>query len=284
MVVAVEGSSGPLEDVGELVASTNGAALPDVDGLDVVEAQGVLGDRVGDAEGVDVVGIVVEVVDVVTNLVVVDVVGDTGLAAEELGLLVGLETLGTGEETAGGDAVLDEGGVVGAAAELGGDVVDAVAVVELLEVLLNDVGAGGTGQVEGVAITVVDAEHVVGRGDLETVSMDAAKMWVQGEWTYHVEVEVGTDLGELGVRAVEGVDVEVRAQQTVLLGTPEGEADSVLDLEVGKAEGDVQDADDAGAVVTVDRLAVARFVMLRYKGGKCGSTHLMPGPAVTESV
>jgi hypothetical protein len=42
----------------------------------------------------------------------------------------------------------------------------AVGLVELLEVLLNDVGAGRAGEVEGASVTVVDTVDVVGGGNL----------------------------------------------------------------------------------------------------------------------
>lgn len=133
---------------------------------DRVEAEGVLGDRVGDALGVQKVRVVRKVVDGVANLVVVDVVRDTRLTAEQLNLLLRLEDLGASEETARGNAVLNEGGVVGAAAELGGDVAPALRLIELLKVGLDDVGAGGAGDVEGGAVAVVDAELIVGTGNL----------------------------------------------------------------------------------------------------------------------
>ena len=142
------------------------ATLLEVDGLERVEAQGVLGDRVGDALGVEQVSLVVEVVDVVARQVVVLVVRLAGLAAEQLCLLLRLDNLGAGKETAGGDAVLDEGGVVGAAAELGGYERGVVARVELLKLLLNLGRAGGAGQVECAAVAVVDAVDVVGAGNL----------------------------------------------------------------------------------------------------------------------
>lgn len=59
-----------------------------------------------------------EVVDVVADLVVVDVISNTGLAAEQLGLRFSLEDFRTGEETTGGNAVLDKCGIVRAATEL----------------------------------------------------------------------------------------------------------------------------------------------------------------------
>lgn len=132
---------------------------------------GIASNRVSDGLGVDEESLLVEVVDIVANLVVVDIVSDTSLAAKLLGLLLGLELLGAGEETAGGNAVLDEGGVVGAAAELGGDVAETLGLEEALKVLLDGVGASRAGEVEGTSITVVDAVDVVGAGNLGIVSI-----------------------------------------------------------------------------------------------------------------
>ena len=68
--------------------------------------------------------------------------------------------------------------------------------------------------------------------------------------TNHVKVEVGTDLGQLSLGAVDLLDVVVGTQLAELLGTPEGEADGVLDLEVGERLGDTQDTDGTRAIVT----------------------------------
>jgi sugar/nucleoside kinase (ribokinase family) len=98
--------------------------------------------------------------------VVVDIVGDANLATEQNSLLGGLELLSTSEETARGNTVLDEGGVVGATAELGGDGVGVVGAEEILKLLLDSTRAGGSSEVESTAITVVDSVDVVGAGNL----------------------------------------------------------------------------------------------------------------------
>lgn len=59
-----------------------------------------------------------KVVDVVADLVVVDVIGNTGLATEQLGLRFSLENFRTGEKATGRNAVLDKCGIVRAATEL----------------------------------------------------------------------------------------------------------------------------------------------------------------------
>lgn len=140
---------------------------------DRVKTHGILGNRVGNAFGVEQERVVSKVVDRVADLVVVDVVRDARLATEHLDLLLRLEHLRACEEAAGGDAVLDEGGVVGAAAELGGDVAPALGLVVLLEVGLDDVGACGAGDVEGGAVAVVDSKLVVRAGDLLEGRMSA---------------------------------------------------------------------------------------------------------------
>lgn len=162
----------PLEHLG-LVGIPSSGSLVDLG--QSLEALGVLGDGVGNALGVDEVGFPVEVGNVIAGLVVVDVVGNTGLATEELSLLLGLELLSTGEETTRWNTVLDESGVIRSAAELRGDIGLAVGLVELLKVLLKDVGASRASEVEGVAITVVDTIDVVGAGNLVQVSIDLIK-------------------------------------------------------------------------------------------------------------
>lgn len=148
VAVAVAADTSPLEQLGAVGVV---AALGNVDLGDRLPAHGVLGDRVGNGLGVDEEGVEVEVVNVVASLVVVDVVRDADLAAEELVLLLRLEDLGSGEETAGRDAVLDERRVVGAARELGRDRVLALGCVEVLEIGLNDVRASRARNVESVA-------------------------------------------------------------------------------------------------------------------------------------
>lgn len=54
--------------------------------------------------------------------------------------------------------------------------------------------------------------------------------------TYHIEVEVGPDLGQLGVRAVDLLDVVITSKLAKLLGTPKGESNGVLDLVLGESE------------------------------------------------
>lgn len=150
----------------ELSPISSPAPLLHINRLQRLKAHSILGHRVGNRLAIKQERIIVQVLDIITNLMVVDIVGNTSFTAEELGFLLRLELLGAGEETTGGDAVFDEGGVVGAAAEFGGYVGGAFGLVELLEVGFEDVGAGGAGEVEGVAVAIVDAVDVVGAGDL----------------------------------------------------------------------------------------------------------------------
>ena len=213
--------------------------IPRRDGL---QALGVSGHGVCRRLGVEQVRVAVDVIHGVAFGVVVLVVGNAGLAAELLRLFLRLDALGAGEQAAGGDVVLDEGLVVGAAVEGGGHelLVGDLAVV-VLEEVLDLGGSRGAGHVEGGSIAVVDHESVVGRRD-------------------HVHVEVQADLGLLG--RVEALNVEGAAQQAELLRGPEAEADGVLHLVLGERLGDDKVADDATAVVVdagagVDRVAVA---------------------------
>lgn len=65
--------------------------------------------------GVDLPGGVVQVAQVVTQLVVARVKPLAGASAKHLGLLLGLDSLGAGSNTTGGDASADEAVVVAAA-------------------------------------------------------------------------------------------------------------------------------------------------------------------------
>ena len=67
------------------------------------------GHRVRGALGIHEPCVVVEVVDIVADFVVVDIESDTRLSAPEARFTFGLDLLGTGKETSGGDANIDEG-------------------------------------------------------------------------------------------------------------------------------------------------------------------------------
>ena len=178
-----------------------------------------------------------EVGHVVAGLVVAGVVGLTGGAAEDRGLLGGLDALGAGEQAAGGDADGDERAVVGAAAELRRRRGQVLAVEVVDEQLLDLRRPGRAGGVGVGAVAVVDEADVVRRAD-------------------HVEVQVRHDLRQ--GRVAEAVDVVLGAEQAGLLGAPEREADLLarLDAGLGHLLGDLEDRRGAGAVVVDARAAV----------------------------
>ena len=63
----------------------------------------------------------------------------------------------------------------------------------------------------------------------------------------HVEVEVSADIKSCFGR--QAFDEEGRAEKTRLLARPETEADSVVDVVLGKRLGNVQDSNSSGAIV-----------------------------------
>ena len=97
-------------------ACSTGVPLPErgVGFRYAVPAHGVFCNRVGDTLGVEKVCLVVEVINGVALLVVAYIESDTSLATKQTCFLLGLKDFSAGEETAGGNAVLEEGGVVGA--------------------------------------------------------------------------------------------------------------------------------------------------------------------------
>lgn len=193
-----------------------------------LEASSVFGNGSSDGLGVPLESVPRKVGDVVASLVVINVVRNTSLAAEELSLLLGLDNFSTSEETTRGNTEVEETSVVAAAAEVGGDRVKTIVGEEVLEESLSLRATSGTGLVVSASIAVVDAQDVVGRGD-------------------HVEVEVQADLG--GLFGGEVLGVVVRTEQAELLGGPEADADGVVDGIAGELFGDFEDTDDAGAVV-----------------------------------
>jgi len=240
----------PLVELGAVARPPPGDA---VDTGERVKAVGVLGNGVSQSLGVEKEGVLGQVVDGITGTMVVDVVGHASLAIEELCLLLGHNALGTGKESARGDAVLNESGIVGTARELGGHRRNTLAGEEVLKVLLDDIGAGGALKTESIAVAVINAVDEVGARNLimcvsdERFELEA--WWGNITASYHVRVEVATDLGNLGLGAVDGLDVGVRAEQAELLSRPEAESDSVLDLELAEGNSNIQHADSAGAVI-----------------------------------
>lgn len=73
---------------------------------------------------------------------------------------------GTGEETTDGDALLQEGSIVGTAGEGGLNGLELLGALEVVLVeRLNGVAAGRAGEVVGASVTVKDAK--VTAGDLD---------------------------------------------------------------------------------------------------------------------
>jgi hypothetical protein len=139
-----------------------------------IERNSILSNSSRDSLSVPLESIQRQVSDVVASLVVVDIISNADLAAEEFELLLRLNDLSTGEQTARSDPAIEETGVVAAAAEVRGDRVEAVGGEEVLEEDFRLRAAGWAGLVVGASVAVVDSEDVVGGGD-------------------HVEVEVQAD-------------------------------------------------------------------------------------------
>ena len=193
-----------------------------------IEANSVFGNGRSNSLGVPLESIQRQVGDVVASLVVVDVVSNTNLAAEEFELLLSLDDFSTSEETARSDSTIEETGVIAAATEVRGDRVEAVGREEVLEEDFRLGAAGGAGLVVSASVAIVDSEDVVGGGD-------------------HVEVEVQADRG--GLFGGEVLGVVVAAQQAEFFTCPEAETNGIVDGVAGELLGDFEDADDAGAVV-----------------------------------
>jgi hypothetical protein len=201
---------------------------------DPLKAERILGHTIRNTLRIQQIRVFSKVVDIVTCLVIARVERRARLTAKHDGFLLRLEDLGAGEEAAGGDAVFEERGVVGAQGEEGGDVGKAAGFVEFFEILLDLVGARGAGEVEGVAVAIVDAQDVVGGCD-------------------HVEVEVGAQLvdfgGVAGERAVEGLHVVEGTEFAEFLSAPETEADGVGEFVFCEGEANDERANGARAVV-----------------------------------
>lgn len=89
-------------------------------GGQAIEAEPIRGDGVRNGLGAHVKRDQVEIGYVVAGAVVIDVVRNASLAAEELLLSIRLENFSAREEPARGNACVQKGAVVGAAVEIGG--------------------------------------------------------------------------------------------------------------------------------------------------------------------
>lgn len=167
----------------------------------------------------------VQIGHIVARLVVIAVIRHARLTAKQRLFFRRLDALGAREEPAGRDPHVQERSIIGAAAEFIRHPFQSGVVGEIiLEELLRLRGAGRAREAEGVAVAVVDAVFVVGRGD-------------------HVEVEFQPDLGPFGVR--EGGHVVGGAEEAEFLGGHPDEADGVVDAVFGELDGDFQDSDSA---------------------------------------
>lgn len=92
---------------------------------------------------------------------VVHIVRDTRLATEKLGLLLSLEDLSASEQASGWNTVLNKTGIIGAAGEVTRNVREIILLVELLEVLLKNIGTSRAAEVECRPITIVNAKDVI---------------------------------------------------------------------------------------------------------------------------
>lgn len=157
-------------------------------GGQAVEAEAIRGDGVRNGLGAHLERGQVEVGDVVAGAVVINVVRNAGLAAEELLLGFRLKDFSACEKPARGDARVQKGPVVGAAVEIGGHERLVRLVFEVIfKQSFGFTGAWRARNVEGRSVAVVDTVYVIWRSD-------------------HVEVEVQSDFVALG--RGQGGDVE----------------------------------------------------------------------------
>lgn len=186
------------------------------------------GNSVSNSLGVLDLGLPGNVGDIVASGVVADIVCDTSLTAVGSSLLWGLELLRSSEETTRGNTVLEERSVIGASGEVSWEGLNANGLEVVLEELLGLSRSQWAGGSELGSVTVVNTVEEVWRSD-------------------HVEVEVKADLVQV---LLGGLLNEVSSsQKTLLLGSPPGEADGIVDLVLGQLLGDLEETDGAGAVV-----------------------------------
>lgn len=238
----------------ELTRNDNRGGGPLGDG---VGGAAVEGNGVGNSLGVDDESLPVQVVDIITNLVVVDIVSLASLAAEELGLRLSLLALGTGEETTSGNADLQERSVVGTASEGSRGRGRLLGLEEILELLLDGIGASRAGKVVGGSVTVVDEETVVGRGNHIVVEVEADL--VEG-----LSASIGNPV--LGSNKTEllWINVSIRSidiYERMPTSSPEREADSVLGRVLSEVLGNLELSNDTRAVI-VDTRATSNRVRM----------------------
>lgn len=177
---------------------------------------------------VDLPSSVVDVAKVVTQLVVARVIPLTSDTTKLLCLLLGLDALGTSSDTTGGDTTTDESIVVAAAVKGDEGVVETLLLVPVDIQVTQLLGTGGVLRVG----SIVDLVGKVGAA-------------------HHVIVHEEADLAVLLLG--EDGNVVVGTKEALLLSGPPGEAHAVVDPELGKLGGDLEDGDTAGAVVVDTR-------------------------------
>lgn len=188
---------------------------------------------------VDLPGCVVDVAEIIAKLVVTRVIPITSLSAKHLLLFLGLDALRACGNATSRDAASDETIVVAAAIEGNESVVEALVLVPVnvqIPQLLRTCGIGSVGGVVNL-ISKVGAAH-------------------------HVVIHEQADL--LVLFLGQDVHVVVRAQEALLLGGPPGEADAVVDLEVGQLGGDLKDGHAAGSII-VDTGSLSNTVTVTAK-------------------
>lgn len=130
---------------------------------DLLHAASIVRQAVCNGLGVGNESLPVQVLEVIALLVIVGVVPLAGGTTIVGGFLLSLNTLGTGEDTTGGNANLEEGAIVRAAREFGWGRLAANGVIEVIEDLLNLSGAGRcrSSLVECRSITIVNFYQLV---------------------------------------------------------------------------------------------------------------------------
>lgn len=174
---------------------------------ETVKPSAIESNSVRNSLGVDLKGLRVDVRRIVTSLVVVDIVRDASLTAEQSRLLLGLEHLGSGEQATSGDARSQKWTVVAAPGERSRDAVVSLRVEPGRErsLCLRRASWARLKVGELAAVAIVNAEDVVGAGN-------------------HVVVKLQTNAVQLLLAGVL-VDIRSGSKQTFLLSSPPAELD-----------------------------------------------------------
>jgi hypothetical protein len=198
--------------------------LPNLALREAVERLGVSRNRVSNEPRVDLPSSNVDITHIIAQLVVARIVPVASLATKHLGFLLGLDTLSTRSDAAGGDPGANETVVVAPAVEGDKSVVQTVRLVPVDVQIPQLLGSNGAGVVGGVV-------DLVGE--------------VRG--AHHVVVHEEADL--LVFLRRQGSGVEVGADEAFFFGGPPGEAHAVVDVEGGEVGCDFEQGQGSGAVV-----------------------------------